>query len=126
MSGSLVKIGYSRKKALGITSPFYHSYLEIRYKGKVTKMGYYAKNDLLWSLSLVIPVPGELRSEPLGAEYSLIISNDDKKIKNLLKIIREKRFAWKLYLAFFRNCFHWRNAVLEAAAIKYPKKDWSH
>ncbi len=124
MKGSLLKAGYYRRKVFGVRTPFYHSFLEIHYNGRIIKRGYYARNDFLWPVSLIIPIPGEFRKEKEGVDYYLVLSKNRKKIKKVLKILGEERFRWKVYSSIFRNCFHWRNKVLAAAGIKAPKKDW--
>lgn len=118
-----VKINYSRKTTLGIPSPFYHSSLEIKYKNKIKRLGFYAKTDFYWFLSLLlISVPGEIRNEKRKINYSVVVSRDSKKIKKLISLL--PKFKWKKYHVYSKNCFHWRNALLNSVGIKSRKKDW--
>ena len=121
---SMLKITYARKRWFGILSPFFHSSFEINYNGKIKRMGFYEKFDALWPLSLLMPLPGEMRDETENGGSSFIMSRDGKKIKRVLELVHNKRYQWKVYHALFRNCFHWRNAILREAGIKYPTGDW--
>jgi len=119
----ILKIIYKRKKWFGLVPTFFHSALEVDYNGKTERIGFYEKFGHIWPLSLLIPLPGEIRKET-GEGYSFIISKDEKKIKRVLELAKSKKYRWRVYHALFRNCFHWRNLILEEAGIKHPRGDW--
>lgn len=121
---ALLRVNYCRKRAFGITSPFYHTYFEIHQNGKLIKRGYNAISYLIWPISLILPIPGRVTEDFEKVVRSVIVSRDGNKIKKVLKLVGSKKYDWEVYSAPFRNCFHWRNSILEEAGIKHPTGDW--
>jgi len=121
----ILKINYIRKRLLGILPyPYYHSFFEIRYNRRIIRRGYYALIKILWLFSFILPVPGEIRNEPKDYGYSIIVSRDKNKIKKVIELVKSRKYNWKIYLAIFRNGFHWRNSILKEAGIECPRNDW--
>jgi hypothetical protein len=121
----ILKINYIRKRLLGIIPyPYYHPFFEIHYNRKIIRRGYYALTKILWPFSLILPVPGEIRNEPKDYGYSIVVSRNKNKIRKVVELLKSKKYNWKIYLAIFRNGFHWRNSILEEAGIKHPRGDW--
>ncbi len=121
-----VKIFYRRIWLFDFTPlPFRHTFLEINYKGKITRKGFYNKEgkSSTWKFlgSLFDFVDGKVEDER-SAKGGQILTEDSFKVGKVLKIIDEVK--WSKYHALKRNCFHWRNEVLRKAGIEVPRDSW--
>ncbi|MEK6927386.1 MAG: hypothetical protein AABX11_03055 [Nanoarchaeota archaeon] len=122
-----VKVHYRRIKIFKfIPTPFYHTFLEIELNGKNKIIGYYNKdsksNSTKFLVSIFKFVKGEVIPDTQVMDTGIIISKDSKKIKKLLKAINSTK--WTDYHALKKNCFDWRNTVLNKANIPVPRDKW--
>lgn len=115
-----IKVEYEKIKIWGVTLPVYHTFLEVKYKGKVRKFGFKTRRKLrkYWPVTIFIPLKGMVKNETFKPDYSTVLTCDKRKIKKLLKIL--EKFHWEYYHMLAHNCFEWRDSVLKAAGIIPP------
>ena len=123
---SYVKVHYRRIWLFGfIPIPVRHTFLEIDYNGKVVRKGFYNKegkdSTLKFIGSLFDFVDGKVEDEKT-AKGGEILTEDDVKVRKVLKAMNELK--WEKFHALKRNCFHWRNAVLEKSKVEVPRDSW--
>ena len=116
-----VRVDYEKIRAGDVELPVYHTFIEIRLDGKVSKFGFKTKRSLkkYWPLSFFIPMSGRIKRETFKPDKTgEVLTRDDKKIRKLLKAIEKTH--WSFYHMLLHNCFGWRNTVLKKA-LRHPR-----
>ena len=120
-----MKVCYRRIWLGFVPLPFVHTFLEVSDGRKVVRKGFYNKEgkSSMWRFlgSFWGFVSGKVESER-AVGRGRVVTRDPRGIRKVLREIGSVR--WTEYHALRKNCFHWRNAVLERAGIAVPKDSW--
>tara|TARA_Y100000034_G_scaffold124047_1_gene171672 strand:+ start:484 stop:807 length:324 start_codon:yes stop_codon:yes gene_type:complete len=102
-----------------VPTPFVHTSLEVFDGERARKVGFYPQGMGINFFGLA---PGEVREEASQKEGGVVVTKDDERVRALVKAVKD--VVWARYHPLKKNCFHWRNTVLQRAGIAVPKDSW--